>query len=207
MDERFDEKHPLYEKLKNMTNEELDAFFEQYPSEANVINGVYALDDQIIYEVDGEKYIVRREYIGEHYDISHASYCLELEETRNGFKRDRDKLGYDRNFYVCCSYKSKYKQTMIGYGVGRTIVVEEDRPYAKKGTKLFELEELYVFEDFQNKGHGKQIVKFAMEHEKKYHKAEKMTVVADSKRYKDILHFFIDELGLSFWSCLLTKDL
>lgn len=207
MDERFDEKHPHYEMLKNMTKEEVDKFFEDYPCEAKVVDGVYVDDDKVEYELNGEKYRVRREYVGEHYEISHASWCMELEEWRNGFKRKRENMGYDRNFYVLCKVKAENKEEFIGYGYGRTIVLEEDRPYAPKGTRLFELEELYVFEEHQNKGHGKQIVKFAIEHEKKYFKAEKMAVVADSKRYKDILHFFIDELDLSFWSCLLVRDL
>lgn len=207
MDERFDEKHPHYDMLKNMTNEELDVFFEQYPCEANVIDGVYQGDDKIEYTLDGETYRVRREYVGEHYDISHASYCMELEEWRNGFKRKRENMGYDRNFYVLCKVKGERSEEFIGYAYGRTIVIEEDRPYAPKGTRLFELEEIYVFEEYQNKGHGKRIVNFAVQHEKKYDKAEFMTVVADSKRYKDILHFFIDECEMEFWSSLLTKKL
>lgn len=207
MDERFDEKHPHYEMLKNMTKEELDKFFEDYPCEAKVVDGVYVDDDKVEYELNGEKYRVRREYVGEHYEISHASWCMELEEWRNGFKRKRENMGYDRNFYVLCSLEGGRDKEMLGYAYGRTIELEEDRPYAKKGTKLFELEEIYVFEEHQNKGHGKRIVNFAIEHEKKYNKAEFMTVVADSKRYKDILHFFIDECGLEFWNALLVRQI
>ena len=90
---KYDDKHPKKEMLEKMTDEEIEAFFEMYPLEAKVVDGVYPDDDKIEYELDGKHYRIRREYMGEHYDISHASYCMELEEWRNGFKRKRENIG------------------------------------------------------------------------------------------------------------------
>ena len=74
------------------------------------------------------------------------------------------------------------------------------------GTPYFEIEELYVVPECRNQGVGRALFQF-VEQELKAVGIEYMMLSTATKNYKKILHFYIDELGMDFWSARLFKKL
>ena len=74
------------------------------------------------------------------------------------------------------------------------------------GTPYFEIEELYVVASYRSKGVGKALFHNA-EQAVKTTGIEFIMLSTATKNYKSILHFYIDELGMDFWSARLFKKL
>ena len=96
-------------------------------------------------------------------------------------------------------------EEIVAYGFGVVEEAERDNSIYPKGTKLFELEELYVVPSFRDQGVGKAL--FAFIEEKVGDQAEMLMVGTATKNYKAILHFYLDEVGMEFWSARLYKPL
>ena len=92
---------------------------------------------------------------------------------------------------------------MIGYLFGHEEVTEETTCIYISGTKCFEVEELYVKPALRNKGICKALFRYA---EKEIADNVDMIMLSTaSKNFRSILHFYIDELGMEFWSARLFK--
>ena len=74
------------------------------------------------------------------------------------------------------------------------------------GTPFFEIEELYVVPGHRSEGIGRALFCFA-EQAVKAAGIEFIMLSTATKNYKRILHFYIDELGMDFWSARLFKKL
>ena len=74
------------------------------------------------------------------------------------------------------------------------------------GTLYFEIEELYVVPSHRSEGIGRSLFHFA-EQAVKTTGIEFIMLSTATKNYKSILHFYIDELGMDFWSARLFKKL
>lgn len=73
-------------------------------------------------------------------------------------------------------------------------------------TPFFEMEELYTVPSHRSEGIGKALFRYA-EQKAKAAGMEFVMLVTATKNYKSILHFYIDELGMDFWSASLFKRL
>lgn len=73
-------------------------------------------------------------------------------------------------------------------------------------TPYFEIEELYVVPSCRNEGIGRALFLFA-EQAVREAGIEFIMLSTATKNYKRILHFYIDELGMDFWSARLFKKL
>lgn len=80
-----------------------------------------------------------------------------------------------------------------------TCIMDADTPY-------FEIEELYVCPEYRNRGIGKAL----MSHAEQVMKGEGipyLLLATATKNYKAILHFYIEEVGMEFWTAQLFKKL
>ena len=94
---------------------------------------------------------------------------------------------------------------VAGYLFGHCETAKETTSIYPAGTVYFELEELYVRPDLRNRGLGKQLFQYA---EKEVaDQAEMILLSTATKNFRAILHFYIDELGMDFWSARLFKEI
>lgn len=94
---------------------------------------------------------------------------------------------------------------ITGYLFGHEEVAEKTTSIYISGTKYFEVEELYVKPEFRNKGFGKALFQYA-EKEIADH-VDMIMLGTATKNFRAILHFYIDELGMEFWSARLFKSI
>lgn len=95
---------------------------------------------------------------------------------------------------------------VIGYLLGLRETAERRSSVMEAGTPYFELEELYVVPARRSQGVGRRL--FAMAEEAA--RAEGLSVLmltTATKNAKAILHFYLDELRMEFWSARLLKRL
>ena len=95
--------------------------------------------------------------------------------------------------------------TVAGYLLGHKEVAEKTTSVCQSGTKYFEIEELYVKPLFRNHGVGKKLFQYV---EREVAAEVDMIMLGTAtKNYRAILHFYIEELGMEFWSARLFKKI
>lgn len=95
---------------------------------------------------------------------------------------------------------------ILGYLFGHSERAETARSIMADGTLFFEIEELYVVPTHRSRGVGRQLFRCAEEAAKTSGCGLLMLSTA-TKNYRSILHFYLDELGMDFWSARLYKRL
>lgn len=93
---------------------------------------------------------------------------------------------------------------MVGYLFGCMDKAERKNSTHEKDEPFFEVEELYVKPELRSRGIGKQLFQY-MEETLKKEKVELILLSTATKNYRAILHFYLDELGMEFWSARLFK--
>lgn len=94
----------------------------------------------------------------------------------------------------------------LGYLFGHEEKSERASSIMANGTPYFEIEEIYVVPNYRNEGVGRSLFYF-VEQTVKAVGIEFIMLSTATKNYKSILHFYIDELGMDFWSARLFKKL
>ena len=94
---------------------------------------------------------------------------------------------------------------IIGYLFGHISQSKNMKSIMPEGTPFFEIEELYVVPQFRSQGVGSSLFSFAVTQIKET--AEYAVLSTATKNWKAILHFYIEELGMEFWSARLYKKL
>lgn len=74
-----------------------------------------------------------------------------------------------------------------------------------RGTACFEVEELYVKPACRSRGVGSALFR-SMENAVKPD-ADYIVLSTAAKNFRAVLHFYIDEMGMDFWSAALFKKL
>lgn len=67
------------------------------------------------------------------------------------------------------------------------------------------VDEIYVLPTYRNKGVGKNLFKLMEDYVKK--SSNYIKLIVPTKNYKSILHFYVDELGMDFYSASLVKKI
>ena len=92
---------------------------------------------------------------------------------------------------------------IIGYLFGKIEVQERDTTVYKKSEKAFEVAELFVKKEYRSKGIGKELFEYTESVIRK--DVDIVLLSTATKDYKKILHFYIDIMGMEFWSARLFK--
>ena len=92
---------------------------------------------------------------------------------------------------------------IIGYLFGHRFKSENMRSIMPEGSDCFEVEELYVIPSRRSTGIGRKLFEVASDAVRS--KAEYMVLSTATKNWKAIFHFYLDELGMEFWSARLFK--
>ena len=92
-----------------------------------------------------------------------------------------------------------------GYLFGHVEPAKSSSSVMADGTPCFEVEELYVKPALRSRGWGGALFRFAEEALRG--EAEYMMVGTATKNWRAILHFYLEELGMEFWSARLFKKL
>lgn len=94
---------------------------------------------------------------------------------------------------------------IIGYLFGKCSVLNEAITPIDKGSKCFDINEIYAKEKYRSQGIGKAL----FEYTENYHKqnVDYITLSTATKNYKSILYFYIEKMDMSFWSAKLFKKI
>lgn len=97
-------------------------------------------------------------------------------------------------------------EQMLGYLFGHMAKGERKNSIYEKDEPFFEVEELYVKPEFRSKGIGRQLFQY-MEDKLKEEQVRMILLSTATKNYRAILHFYLEELGMEFWSARLFKQI
>ena len=121
----------------------------------------------------------------------------EAEDSCHGYtKNEKEDIEGMRIFLA------KDDEEIIGYLFGCEEIQEKATSVIEEGSRCFEIMEIYVKESFRNHGIGRDLFMFA---EDRLKDCDYLTLSTATKDYKAILHFYIEELGMEFWSARLFK--
>lgn len=94
---------------------------------------------------------------------------------------------------------------ILGYLFGHVEQAKQDSSVMKAGTACFEVEELYIRPESRSRGLGSALFRFAEEAVRG--QADYIMLSTATKNWRAILHFYLEELGMEFWSARLFKKL
>ena len=133
----------------------------------------------------------------------------ELIELSAAWEAENISRGYGKNEYDDIAgnriFLAEENGEVIGYLFGHRVRADKSNSVMQEGTEYFELEELYVKPANRSQGVGSALFRYMearLEPDLKY-----ILLASVSKNYKALLHFYIDELGMEFWSAQLFKKL
>ena len=123
----------------------------------------------------------------------------EAENSTYGYRANtKEDIGGNRIFVA-----SK-DDRIIAYLFGRQYRSENMRSIMNEGTAFFEVEELYVIPEERNKGIGTKLFRYL---EENLTEEEYIVLSTATKNYRSILHFYLEELDMDFWSARLYKKI
>ena len=128
------------------------------------------------------------------------SLMWEKEDSCYGYRANTEDDFQDR--YILAAYDDE----LIAYIFGKEEIQEKQTSVIDKNMHYFEIEELYVHPSYRSRGIGKQLME-SLEKELKKKGQGMMMLNTATKNWKAIMHFYIDEIDMNFWSARLYKHL
>lgn len=122
----------------------------------------------------------------------------EAENSCHGYRKN-DRADIEGNRIFIC----KEDDEIIGYLFGHKEAAERSSSIMPDGTPIFEVDELYVKPQYRSKGIGRELFSYmeaAVEEEASF-----VMLTTATKNWQAILHFYLEELGMEFWSARLFK--
>ena len=132
--------------------------------------------------------------------ILELSLMWEKEDSCYGYRANTEDDLKDR--YILAAYDDE----LIAYVFGKEEIQEKQTSVIDKNMHYFEIEELYVHPSYRSRGIGKQLME-SLEKELKKKGLRMMVLSTATKNWKAIMHFYIDEIDMNFWSARLYKHL
>ncbi len=122
----------------------------------------------------------------------------EQENSTYGYRANTVADFQDETIYV--AYQN---DAPVGYLFGHVYIQELESCTIPKNSRCFEVDELYILPQFRSQGIGSALFQFA--EQDLPHEISFLTLTTATKRHRAILHFYIEELGMNFWSARLFK--
>ena len=132
--------------------------------------------------------------------ILELSLMWEKEDSCYGYRANTEDDLRDR--YILAAYDDE----LIAYIFGKEEIQDKQTSVIDKNMHYFEIEELYVHPSYRSRGIGKQLME-SLEKELKKKGLEMMVLSTATKNWRAIMHFYIDEIDMNFWSARLYKHL
>jgi ribosomal protein S18 acetylase RimI-like enzyme len=133
--------------------------------------------------------------------VAELSGDWEKENCVRGYCKDDERQLSKFRIYV-----AEEAGKIIGYLLGTVDFSKNMGAVIPDGSAYFAIEELYIVPAYRSQGVGGMLMKY-LENILLSEKIEKIVLSTATKDYKRILHFYIDEMGMSFWNAQLFKDL
>ena len=124
----------------------------------------------------------------------------EAEGSCRGYRANTPEDLTDRRIFL-----AEENDRIFGYLFGIRKEAERSSTVMEKGTPFFEVEELYVIPSCRSQGIGKALFQYA--EEKLKPDAEYIVLSTATKNWKAILHFYLEQLDLQFWSATLFRKI
>ena len=131
-------------------------------------------------------------------ELIRMSEDWEKENSCHGYRKN-DKSDIDGN-RIFLAYDG---DTVIGYLFGYAEKSKESSSIMPDGTPCFEIEELYVRPEYRNQGIGRKLFDYVENTVRG--EVDYLMLSTATKNWKAILHFYLDELDMDFWSARLFK--
>ena len=128
------------------------------------------------------------------------SLMWEKEDSCYGYRANTEDDLRDR--YILAAYDDE----LIAYIFGKEEIQDKQTSVIDKNMHYFEIEELYVHPLYRSRGIGKQLIE-RLEEELREKGIELMLLSTATKNWRAIMHFYIDEIDMNFWSARLYKRL
>ena len=91
----------------------------------------------------------------------------------------------------------------VGYLFGHCFRPENMHSVIPEGSSCFEAEEVYVIPQRRSEGIGRALFEAAAEAVR--NEADYITLSTATRNWRAVFHFYLDELGMEFWSARLFK--
>lgn len=128
------------------------------------------------------------------------SFMWEKEDSCYGYRANTEDDIQD------CYILAAYDDELIAYVFGKEEIQDKQTSIIDKNMHYFEVQEIYVHPLYRLRGIGKQLIE-RLEEELREKGIEMMLLSTATKNWRAILHFYIDEVGMNFWSARLYKRL
>lgn len=133
-------------------------------------------------------------------DLINMSIDWQNEQSCEGYASNTKETFVDKEIYIILS-----DNKVIAYLYGYYATSNKINSIQNINDRIFEIDEIYVKPEYRDKGVGSKLYEY-VENDVK-NKTDLVLLSTATKDYKKILHFYIDELGLTFWNARLYKRL
>lgn len=135
--------------------------------------------------------------------------CARLIELSQAWEDEDSCYGYVANTRADIEghriFVAREQGEIIGFLLSSMRVAQNMHSIIPDGTEYFEIDELYVAAEHRGGGVGAALFKCAQQAASKA--AEYMMLGTASKNWRAVLHFYIDRMGMDYWSARLFKRL
>ena len=132
-----------------------------------------------------------------------------LIELSNDWTEENSCYGYRPNTHEDLSgrllFTARYQGKMIGYLFGIFETASRTDSIRREGERFFEIEELYILPQYRSLGIGRRLYQACAKRVQR--EADLIMLSTATKDWKKILHFYIEEMGMDFWSARLFQRL